>query len=331
MMSGEDLVVVVVELDREGQVLPVSSECLRTGRTLATMRGGTVSCLLMGTSLSSAAEELSRYPLDTVYVVDHHLLETYHPDVHVAAFLQVYEQLKPAAILMADSLVSIDFAPRIAVSLNAGLIMDCVGIELNEGEVVFIKPVYSGNIMAAYTFANEPWIATMRPRVEEPLEKNDRAVARISHVSVELDRSMMSLELIRSIEEPDEGPKLAHADVVVAGGRGIGSPEGFTKLKELAAVLHAAVAASRPPCDLGWVHPKAQVGQTGEKVRPSVYIAVGISGTTQHLTGMASSKTIVAINKDPGANIFRVADYGAVGPYEEIVPAFKEALSEMRR
>ena len=132
-------------------------------------------------------------------------------------------------------------------------------------------------------------------------------------------------------EEDEGGPKLPVADIVVAGGRGIGGPEGFQKIRELAESLGAAVGASRPPCDLGWVTPKAQVGQTGEIVAPSVYIAVGISGSTQHIAGMSGSRTVIAINKDPEANIFKIADYGVVGKYEEILPALKEALAESRK
>jgi electron transfer flavoprotein alpha subunit len=136
---------------------------------------------------------------------------------------------------------------------------------------------------------------------------------------------------MQRLVEEDGGIKISNADIIVSGGRGVGGAEGFKQLAQLAEVLNAAVGASRPPCDLGWISSKAQVGQTGEKVAPSLYIAVGISGATQHLAGMQDSKKIVAINKDPRANIFRIADYGVLGSYEEVVPAFKEAIKEMRK
>jgi electron transfer flavoprotein alpha subunit len=139
----------------------------------------------------------------------------------------------------------------------------------------------------------------------------------------------MSIKVIDRVLEAEEGPRLANSNIIVSGGRGMGGDEGFAQLRELAKVLNAAVGASRPPVDLGWAPPNAQVGQTGEKVGPSVYIAVGISGATQHITGMTASRTIVAINKDPKANIFKVADYGVVGNHEDVVPAFQETLQEV--
>jgi electron transfer flavoprotein alpha subunit len=150
-------------------------------------------------------------------------------------------------------------------------------------------------------------------------------------LALELSESALKMKVLERVLEEQEGPRLTTSSIIVAGRRGVGGPGGFALLQKLAKVLNAALGASRPPIDLGWVPPKAQVGQTGEKVGPSVYVAVGISGATQHLAGMSASKTIVAINKDPKANIFKVADYGVVGNHEEVVPAFTEALKEIFR
>jgi electron transfer flavoprotein alpha subunit len=232
---------------------------------------------------------------------------------------------------MGDTLTSVDLAPRLAFFLDTGLITDCVAIESDESGVCFLKPVYSSNVMAAYAFASEPCIVTLRSRVEEAAEKADTQVAKVVPLDVKLDVSGLKTEVIERVSEDDAGLKLTDAEVIVSGGRGMGGPEGFEQLSELAKILNGAVGASRPPVDLGWATPKTQVGQTGEKVSPSVYIAVGISGATQHIAGMQGSKTIVAVNKDPKANIFRIADYGVVGTCEEVVPALKEALLEMRK
>jgi len=239
--------------------------------------------------------------------------------------------VKPKAIIFGDTLTSIDLAPRVAFSLTTGLITDCVAIECEEGEVYFIKPVYSGNVMAAYTFDREPFVVTLRSRAEEPAERSNVAGAEIIPIGVDLDLSDVNAEVVERVVEKQEGPTLTDAEVVVSGGRGIGGPAGFEQLRELAAALNAAVGASRPPCDHGWVPQRTQVGQTGAKVAPSLYIAIGISGATQHVAGMYRSKRIVAINRDPKANIFRIADYGVVGPFEEVLPAFREAISEMLR
>lgn len=328
-MDRDNSVLTFVELGPDKSILPISLECVTTGRKLAETLGARLHGLIMGSSVGDAAEEMSRIDLDCVYTVDHPLLEVYHPETYCSVLLRTYEETKPRAILMGETLLSIDLAPRVAFALNTGLITDCVGFEVEKSEVHFIKPVYSSNVMAAYALTTEPYMVTMRSRVEEPAEGRDDAGAEVIPLDIELDGTALSMEVIERVFEEEEGPRLANSDIIVSGGRGLGGDDGFAHLTELAKVLNAAVGASRPPVDLGWAPPKAQVGQTGEKVGPSVYIAVGISGATQHLAGMTGSKTIVAINKDPKANIFKVADYGVVGTHEEVIPAFRDALKEI--
>ena len=327
-MDRDNSVLIFVELGPDKSILPVSLECVSAGRKLAESLGCGVDGLVLGSSVAEAAQELSRFGLDRVYAVDHPLLDMYHPEMACAAFLKACEVVKPKAILMGETLTSIDLAPRVAFSLNTGLITDCVGFEMEDGDIHFVKPVYSSNVMAAYALTTEPYLVTMRSRVEDPAERRNDAGAEVIGLEVEVDASALETVVIERNLEEEEGPKLTSSDIIVSGGRGVGGPEGFEQLAELAALLNGAVGASRPPVDLGWAPPKAQVGQTGEKVGPSVYIAVGISGATQHVAGMSASRTIVAINKDSKANIFKVADYGVVGKHEEVLPAFLEAMKE---
>ena len=328
-MSLQEDVLIFTELSEDKRILPISLESISAGRKLAQAFGRRHIAVMIGNGIADVAREMAHYAVDEVLLVDHPDLEDYQPELYVSAFLQVCDRVKPKAILMGDTLLSLDLAPRIAFSLNRGLITDCVGIESGQGEVCFVKPVYSSNVMAAYAFAAEPYIVTLRSRVEEAAARQNTADADVTPVAVELDVSALKTEVIQRVVEMEAGIKLADADIIVSGGRGVGGPEGFDQLAQLAEALNAAVGASRPPCDLGWAPSKAQVGQTGEKVAPSLYIAVGISGATQHIAGMYSSRKIVAINKDPKANIFRIADYGVVGTCEEVVPAFKEAVSEV--
>lgn len=329
-MGEENAVLIAPELGPDKAILPIALECVTAGKKLAETLGGTTLALIMGSGVGQAAREMARFGLDRVYLVDHPALEVYQPELFLSAFRQVTERVKPKAILFGDTLISLDLAPRIAFSLKTGLLTDCVGFEVDQGTVLFRKPVYSSNIMAAYTFATEPYIVTLRSRVAAAQDRKEGAGAEVIPLEVELDLTALKTEVIRRVTEEDEGPKLTESDIIISGGRGIGGPEGFELLSALAKELNAAVGASRPPIDLGWAPPKTQVGQTGEKVAPSVYIAIGISGATQHIAGMQGSKKIVAINKDPKANIFRIADYGIVGDYMEVVPALIEAISETR-
>jgi electron transfer flavoprotein alpha subunit len=330
-MDADGTVLVLAELDADKEILPLSLECVTAAKRLAATWGGRAAALIMGHGVAAAAREMACYGVDDVLLVDHPALDGYQAELYLSTFLQVWERQKPKAILMGDTLTSVDLAPRIACSLDAGLVADCVAIEADTSDVNFIKPVYSSNVMAAYAFASEPWIVTLRARAEEAAPKAETRRAEIIPLEVKLDLSAMKTEVVQRVVEGDEGIRLAEAHIVVSGGRGLGGPEGFEQLVELAKVLHAAVGASRPPCDLGWVPSQWQVGQTGAKVAPAVYIAAGISGATQHIAGMQGSKKIVAINRDRTASIFRIADYGVVGSCEEVLPAFREALTEMLR
>ena len=329
-MNNKKSVLIFIELDENKNILPISLECINTGRRLANEWNTKLDAVIMGSDIGRVADELRYYSIYTIYKVDRPILKEYQPDYYVAVFKQVYEKLMPKAIVMGNTLTSIDLAPRIAFSLNVGLVTDCVSIEFDSGEVQFIKPVYSSNIMATFTLASEPYVVTMRSKAEKPAESGNEPNGQIIPVDVEIDENIKRVRAIKRFAVKEKGPQLANADVVVAGGRGIGGPEGFEQLSELARILGGALGASRPPCDLGWVDPNYQVGLTGAIIAPSVYIAVGISGSTQHIAGILGTDTIVAINKDPDANIFNIADYGVVGDYREVLPAFKEQLFSLQ-
>jgi len=330
-MDSDGTVLVLVELRDDQRISALSLECVTAATRLAALWGGRTAALIMGDKVAAAAAEMACYGVDDVVLVDHPDLSGYRPELYVAAFLQASERLKPAAILMGDSLLSLDLAPRIAFALDAGLVTDCVAIEIDGSDVSFIKAVYSSNVMAAYGFASEPWIVTLRARAERAAVEEATRRARVFPVAVALDSSVATTEVVRRVGERAVGGDLAQADIIVSGGRGIGGPEGFEQVVHLAQVLNAAVGASRPPCDLGWAPAHAQVGQTGAKVAPALYIAAGISGAAQHIAGMQNAKTVVAINKDPRANIFKLADYGIVGTCEEVLPAFRAALADLPR
>jgi electron transfer flavoprotein alpha subunit len=328
-MPTEKQVLAFLEMER-GALHPLAAEVLGAGEQVAQGLKSELAAVVMGGGAATeAARTVRDYGVSRIYVMEHSLLETYHGEYYCRALSEVCRTAMPAVIMMANTLIGCDLAPRLAWNLEAGLITDCVATEMVDGEIAFTKPIYSGNVMAVYAPFATPVLITLRPRAFAPLTALDTPQGDTISLSVTLDEVSTRTSIVERIEEEGSGIKLGSAQRIVAGGRGIGNAEGFALLKTLADTLGAAIGASRPPCDLGWVSPKAQVGQTGKIVAPSLYIAVGISGSTQHMAGMSGSKTIVAINKDPQANIFKIADYGTVGNYEDIVPALSETLREI--
>ena len=322
-------VAVIIEPAGNRSVSVSSRECLNTGRKIATALGCELAAVVMGRSVASLVEETRQYDTDTVYAIDHPLLEWYEPELYLEAFLQYYRTYRPSGILMGHTLLSQDLAPRIAFSLGTGLVTDCTGFKSDPGGISFIKPVYSNNVTASFSIDSGPFLMTVRAKSEAPAVFSAGSFGRIVAMPVQIDRSIVSIEVVERVHENVGGERLQDVDRVVAGGRGIGGPEGFDMLAELAGVLGGALGSSRPPCDMGWISPSTQIGLTGEIVKPSVYIAVGISGSTQHVAGMAGSKTVIAINIDPEANIFALADYGVLGDYREVIPTFTESLREL--
>ncbi|MBP7735353.1 MAG: electron transfer flavoprotein subunit alpha/FixB family protein [Spirochaetes bacterium] len=325
MNSGNDILV-YAELTGKAGIDQVSLECLGIGRTLADKTGCRLTAVLIGSEISAAADELAHYPVDEIFTADSPALKHYIPELYQHVMKNLFLKMKPRAIIFGNTLAGLDLAPRLSFDLGAGLVTDCIALAFENGRLVPTKPVYSGNVMAEYRIESDLAIVTVRARSQDPAERRESAAAKIVPVPELIVESDTVVKVLERVVAENEGPQLEDADIIVAGGRGIGSKEGFRILSDLAKTIGAVVGASRPPCDLGWVDSNAQVGQTGEIVRPSVYFAVGISGSTQHIVGMSGSRTIIAINKDAQAPIFDIADYGIIGNYEEIIPAFSHAI-----
>ena len=318
-------IVVMIE-QREGQVKRASLEALTRARQLQHDLGGRVACILVGSGVASAAQELATRGVDAVMVADAPFLATYSPEGYASAALQAIKSVDPGLVLVAATIQGRDLAPAIAARMGAAYIADCTSLEFNDGRVVARRPVYAGKAVATVAPTGESVVVSLRPNVVALDLPEAEGPAPIEP----LDPGLTADDLrsrVTEVKAAAAGRKdVSEADVVVAGGRGAGTPEGFAVIEELAAVLGGAVGASRAVVDLGWRPHSEQVGQTGKVVSPKLYIAAGVSGAIQHLAGMRTSKVIVAINKDPEAPIFKVADYGIVGDLSEVLPALSAAL-----
>jgi electron transfer flavoprotein alpha subunit len=323
-MSGKGPVLVLMEMGEARGISALSIEAFHAAGQIAEALGTSVHALVLGHETGQAAEDLCCYT-ELVHIADDPLLDVYHPEYYLEALIQAGDEIKPLAIVMGHTLMAIDCAPRLAFSLDAGLITDCTGIKVESGEIIFLKPVFSSHILAGFA-TRTPFIVTVRSKSFELEKRNDVKQGRVNKLKIKLDGLKVQTVVASRVVQEHAGVRVEDAEIIVAGGRGIGSGEGFMKLSELADALGAALGASRPPVDQGWVTAESQVGQTGAIVAPSVYFAIGISGAIQHLAGMTQSKKIIAVNKDAEASIFNVADYGVVGMYEEIVPALTQAV-----
>ncbi|MGV2937991.1 electron transfer flavoprotein subunit alpha/FixB family protein [Mesobacillus sp. LC4] len=318
--------VLVLGEARDGQLRNVSFEAIAAAKTVA--EGGEVVGVLIGESVSSLGNDLYQYGADKVVAVEDAKLAQYTPDGFSQALMAVIEQESPEGIIFGHTSLGKDLAPKIASKLGSGLISDAVAVEEAGGNLVFTRPIYSGKAFEKKIVTDGLVFATIRPNNIAPLEKDAGKSGEVSTVSAEIkDLRTIIKDVVR---KATEGVDLSEAKVVVAGGRGVKSEEGFEPLKELADVLGGAVGASRGACDADYCDYSLQIGQTGKVVTPDLYIAAGISGAIQHLAGMSNSKVIVAINKDPEANIFKVADYGIVGDLFEVIPMLTEEFKKLK-
>jgi len=318
--------VVVLGEAREGALRNVSLEAIAAAKTVA--GGGEIVGLLFGDTVQTLGEEMIKYGADRVITVEHPHLKHYTSDGFGQAFMAVYEQEKPEAIVFGHTALGKDLSPKIASKLASGLVSDVTAIEGEGDDAVFVRPIYSGKAFEKVKNKDGLLFITVRPNNIEPLAKDDSRSGDVSSISVDITnlRSVIS-EVVR---KSTEGVDLSEAKVVVAGGRGVKSAEGFAPLEELAQLLGGAVGASRGACDADYCDYSLQIGQTGKVVTPDLYIAAGISGAIQHMAGMSNSKVIVAINKDPEANIFKVADYGIVGDLFEVIPMMIEEIKKIK-
>ncbi|MGV3465488.1 MAG: electron transfer flavoprotein subunit alpha/FixB family protein [Heyndrickxia sp.] len=311
---------------RDGSLRNVSFEAIAAGKTVA--EGGEVVGVLIGEAVSGLANELVHYGADRVVVVEDEKLKQYSSDGFSQAFMAVVNNENPEGIVFGHTALGKDLSPKIASKLNTGLISDATNVEVAGGNLVFTRPIYSGKAFEKKIVTDGIVFATVRPNNISPLQKDEGRTGDVSTVSADIkDLRTIIKEVVR---KASEGVDLSEAKVVIAGGRGVKSADGFQPLKELADVLGGAVGASRGACDADYCDYSLQIGQTGKVVTPDLYIACGISGAIQHLAGMSSSKVIVAINKDPEANIFKVADYGIVGDLFEVVPMLTEEFKKLK-
>lgn len=314
----------------DGKLPSITREVLGCGRKLADELGQQLCTVLVGSDMGSLAQEAIAHGADKVYVVDDPLLAEYQTDAYVAVMEKVVKQVMPRILLLGQTSVGRDLAPMLAFRLDTTATLDCVGLAIDPDTKLLqrIKPVYGGNALATFTSDSCPQIATVRDKVmsaPEPVLKQGEVIT----LDAGPDPSAIRARLLKRVKEDEGGVRLEDAQVIISGGRGIGSAEGFTQLQELAALLKGAVGASRPACDYGWLAPNRQVGITGKIVSPDLYIAIALSGSIQHLSGCAQSKSIVAINTDPEAFIFKQADYGVIGDWKKVVPAFRDKLKEL--
>ncbi len=315
----------------EGKLAAIATELLGCGRKLADDLGQELSAVLVGSGISNLAQEAIAFGADKAYIVDDPLLQDYQTDSYVSVTEKVVGQAMPQVLLLGQTSIGRDLAPRLAFRLNTAASLGCLelAIDLESKLLLQTKPVYGGNAQAVFTCQSYPQIATVRAKAMAPLEPDQSRKGEVITVDAGLDPSAIRTKVLEKVLEKVEGIRLEDAEVVVSGGRGIGSAEGFAQLEELARMLKGAVGATRPPCDNEWMPAGAQVGLTGKIVTPDLYIAVALSGSSQHMSGCSGSKTIVAINKDPEANIFREARFGIVGDWKKALPAFTEKLKEL--
>jgi electron transfer flavoprotein alpha subunit len=319
---------------REGKWNSVSFETLAAAQQIASQTGGTVSGVVVGKGVASLADELASFQLDDVLLVENDLLEKYTPDGFAIALRQVSERAKPDLVLLPHTYQVRDFAPKLAASLNKGMIGDCIGYRHENGKLIFIRQMFQGRTAADVVFTGEPpWIATFQAgafRADLAAKRADGKSA-IKPFGVELKPDQIRTKPLELFREAKQAVDLTQAPILVSVGRGIKAPENIHLAEKLAKLLGGEVSASRPICDEGWLPMDRQIGSSGQTVAPKLYLALGISGAIQHVVGMKGSRTIAAINKDQNAPIFEIADYGVVGDLFEIVPALIEELEKSNR
>lgn len=317
--------VLVVGEIRDNELRNVSLEALAAAKIVA--EGGEVVGVLFGENLDELGKQLLQYGAGRAIVVEHNDLKVYTTDAYKQALLQVIEKENPDALLMGHTAMGKDLFPRLAQKLGAGLISDVINVEIENGDVVFTRPIYSGKAFEKKIFSGGMMMATIRPNNIAPLEKDVSKTGPVEQMTADIqDLRTVVKEIVRKTAGTVD---LSEAKIIVAGGRGMKSKEGFAKLYELAEVLGAAVGASRGACDAELCDYALQIGQTGKVVTPELYFAFGISGAIQHLAGMSNSKVIVAVNKDPEAPIFEVADYGIVADLFDVLPILTEELKKV--
>ena len=319
-------VMIVAETGDAG-LASVTAELAGIGSRLAAELAQPFMAVLVGAGVETQLGDLAALGAERVFVADADSLTEYEPDHYLAVLESAVNAAQPSLLLLAQTPTGRDLAGRAAFRLGTALSSDCTALRVEDGRVVMTKPVYGGNAKAEYVVKTSPQIATIRPRAFEPAQPSAK---RAEVVRLEPPGVSPRLEIVETVkEEASEGPRLKDAKKVVTGGRGLGGPENWPAIESLAETLGAAVGATRAVTDAGWVPPTMQVGLTGVTISPDLYITVAVSGAVQHIAGCSGARNIIAINKDPEANIFKHARYGVVGDWKQVLPAFTAKIKEL--
>lgn len=324
--------ILLITEQREAKWNNVSFETLAAAQQIASQTNGTISGAVVGKGVAALADQLAAFKLDEVLLVEHDLLDKYTPDGFSIALRQLIENAKPDLVLLPHTYQVRDFAPKLAASLNKGMVGDCIGYRHENGKLIFVRQMFQGRTNADVVFTGEPpWIATFQAGAfRADLAAKGANKAPVKTLPVELKPEQIRTKPLELFREAKQAVDLTQAPILVSVGRGIKAPENIPIAEKLAKLLGGEVSASRPICDEGWLPMDRQIGSSGQTVAPKLYLALGISGAIQHVVGMKASRTIAAINKDQNAPIFEIADYGVVGDLFEIVPALIEELEKPR-
>jgi len=317
---------------RDGKLKSVAYELVSEGRKLADKLGTELGAVCLGHNIKDV-EHLFQYGADKVYLADDPTLADHQEDLYTELLLNLIKKYRPEILIAGATSMGRSFVPRVAALLYTGLTADCTRLDIDPETKLLLqtRPTFGGNVMATIMCqAKRPQMATVRPHVFKKGTHHKERKGQIIKVDFKKEAVTARTKLVKFIEDLSEKVKLDEAEIIVSGGRGLGKPENFQIIKELAEVLGAAVGSSRPPVDEGWIPYSHQVGQTGKTVCPKLYIACGISGSVQHIAGMGTSECIIAINEDPNAPIFQVATYGIVGDLFKVIPMLTEKLKRSR-
>ena len=314
---------------REKKVKKASLELMSEARRTADGLKMETAAVLAGTGMDGLAPELASYGASKVYLLENPALDRYSAQDYAAALAGLVKRLNPAAVFFSATAMGKDLAPRLAARLGVGLASDCTALALKDGQLEYTRPIFAGKALLTLRLTSSPQVVSLRPNVFPAIPAT--AAGEVIKEAVEIPAAKARGEVTEVLQEAGGEIDVSEADIVVSGGRGMKGPENFALLREISALLpRSAVGASRSAVDSNWIGHQHQVGQTGKTISPNLYMAFGISGAIQHVAGMSSSKVIVAVNKDPDAPIFKIADFGVVGDLFQVIPALKEEIKKLR-
>ena len=325
--------VFVIAEQRDGELQKVSTELIGKARELADDLGQEVYAILLGENVKAKADVLIHHGADKVIVVDHPLVKEYVTEPYAKSIYTIVQKYDPEIVLFGATSIGRDLAPRLAARIHTGLTADCTGLEIDSETRLLrmTRPAFGGNLMATIVCQDyRPQMATVRPGVMTPMENDNNRKGEVIMEDVGLTDADMNVKIIEVAKEEKKKLDITEARILVSGGRGLGGPEGFDLLAELAEAMEGEISSSRASVDAGWIEKARQVGQTGKTVRPDIYFALGISGAIQHLAGMEESGLIIAINKSDAAPIFDVADLGIVGDLHKVLPKLIEQYKKVK-